>query len=102
MGRCRRCGPDQKHDTGTVTRPDELDAQSIGPRDCTLSEGDSGDLILLCQWHHTAVHEGGITITGTPCSWLFTKPDGQPASHGSAIRTSTSTTPSAASKPSIN
>jgi hypothetical protein len=33
---------------------------------------------LLCQWHHTAVHEGGITITGTPGSWLFTKPDGQP------------------------
>jgi predicted restriction endonuclease len=24
---------------------------------------DLDNLILLCQWHHTAVHEGGITIT---------------------------------------
>jgi hypothetical protein len=35
-------------------------------------------LILLCQWHHTAVHEGGVTITGDADGWLFTKPDGQP------------------------
>ena len=27
----------------TVTRPDELDAQSVGPRDSTVSESDSGD-----------------------------------------------------------
>jgi hypothetical protein len=35
-------------------------------------------LILLCQWHHTAVHEGGVTITRDSDGWLFTKPDGQP------------------------
>ena len=38
MGHCRRCRPDQKHDAGTVIRPDELDAQSVGRRDSTLSE----------------------------------------------------------------
>jgi hypothetical protein len=43
MGHCRRCRPGQKHDAGTVTRPDELDAQSVGPRDSTVSESDSGD-----------------------------------------------------------
>lgn len=36
------------------------------------------NLILLCQWHHTAVHEGGVTITKTADGWLFNKPDGQP------------------------
>ena len=35
-------------------------------------------MILLCQWHHTVVHEGGVTITGEPDRWLFHKPDGQP------------------------
>jgi hypothetical protein len=39
---------------------------------------DMDNLILLCQWHHTAVHEGGVTITGDAESWVFTKPDGQP------------------------
>jgi Domain of unknown function (DUF222)/HNH endonuclease len=39
---------------------------------------DLDNLILLCQWHHTAVHEGGVTITGAPDRWLFRKPDGQP------------------------
>jgi hypothetical protein len=34
-------------------------------------------LILLCQWHHTAVHEGGVTITRDPDGWVFSKPDGQ-------------------------
>jgi hypothetical protein len=38
---------------------------------------DLANLILLCQWHHTAVHEGGVTITGHSGQWLFTKPDGQ-------------------------
>ena len=36
-------------------------------------------MILLCQWHHTAVHEGGITIrpaTGDGAGWLFVMPDG--------------------------
>jgi hypothetical protein len=45
--------------------------------------------VLLCQFHHTCVHEGGIMITrnqkesfqgaavaGEP-AWLFTMPDGQ-------------------------
>jgi hypothetical protein len=39
------------------------------------------NLILLCQWHHTAVHEGGVTITGAPDRWLFSKPDGRPCDH---------------------
>ena len=38
---------------------------------------DLENLILLCQWHHTAVHEGGISIINHPDGWLFTKPDGQ-------------------------
>ena len=36
------------------------------------------NLILLCQCHHTIVHEGGVTIAGEPGCWVFTKPDGQP------------------------
>jgi hypothetical protein len=39
---------------------------------------DLDNLILLCRWHHTAVHEGGVTITSDGESWVFTKPDGQP------------------------
>jgi hypothetical protein len=39
---------------------------------------DLANLILLCRWHHTAVHEGGVTITGDDKGWVFTKPDGQP------------------------
>jgi hypothetical protein len=39
---------------------------------------DLNNLILLCQWHHTAVHEGGINISHDGNTWLFTKPDGQP------------------------
>jgi hypothetical protein len=39
---------------------------------------DLDNLILLCRWHHTAVHEGGVTITGDGEGWVFTKPDGQP------------------------
>ena len=39
---------------------------------------DLENLILLCQWHHTAVHEGGVTITGDSDRWVFHKPDGQP------------------------
>jgi hypothetical protein len=39
---------------------------------------DLDNLILLCQWHHTTVHEGGVTITRDPDGWVFTKPDGQP------------------------
>jgi hypothetical protein len=48
------------------------------------------NLILLCQFHHTCVHEGGIKITrnqsaayrgaavASEPAWLFTMPDGQP------------------------
>jgi hypothetical protein len=39
---------------------------------------DLDNLILLCQWHPTAVHEGGVSITQGPDGWVFTKPDGQP------------------------
>jgi hypothetical protein len=39
---------------------------------------DLDNLILLCQWHHTAVHEGGVTITKATDGWRFSKPDGQP------------------------
>jgi hypothetical protein len=37
---------------------------------------DLDNLILLCRWHHTAVHEGGITIDRSPNGWEFTLPDG--------------------------
>ena len=39
---------------------------------------DLNNLILLCQWHHTAVHEGGVTISREADRWMFTKPGGQP------------------------
>jgi hypothetical protein len=39
---------------------------------------DLHNLILLCQWHHTAVHEGGINISDDGNTRLFTKPDGLP------------------------
>ena len=39
---------------------------------------DLDNLILLCQWHHTAVHEGGVTIAADADGWVFTKPDGRP------------------------
>ena len=39
---------------------------------------DLKNLILLCQFHHTTVHEGGITITHTADGWQFTLPDGTP------------------------
>jgi Domain of unknown function (DUF222)/HNH endonuclease len=39
---------------------------------------DLENLVLLCQWHHTAVHEGGVTITSDGDGWVFSKPDGEP------------------------
>ncbi|GAA3692287.1 HNH endonuclease signature motif containing protein [Microlunatus aurantiacus] len=44
---------------------------------------DLDNLILLCQFHHTAVHEGQMTIHRThpasgPGSWEFRMPDGTP------------------------
>jgi hypothetical protein len=39
---------------------------------------DLDNLILLCQWHHTVVHEGGVTITAdADGGWIFHKPDGR-------------------------
>ena len=38
---------------------------------------DLNNLILLCQFHHTTIHEGGITITrAADETWQFTMPDG--------------------------
>lgn len=37
---------------------------------------DLDNLILLCQFHHTTVHEGGLSITHTADGWQFTMPDG--------------------------
>jgi hypothetical protein len=42
---------------------------------------DLDNLILLCQWHHTAVHEGGMSIRrkpGVAVGWEFVLPDGTP------------------------
>ena len=42
---------------------------------------DLDNLVLLCQWHHTAVHEGGMSIhrsPGTGSRWRFVMPDGTP------------------------
>jgi hypothetical protein len=30
------------------------------------------------QWHHPAVHEGGVSISQGSQGWVFTKPDGRP------------------------
>jgi hypothetical protein len=37
---------------------------------------DIRNLILLCRWHHTAVHEGGVTIARGTGGWRFILPDG--------------------------
>lgn len=48
------------------------------------SEGgptDLDNLVLLCQFHHTAVHEGRMSIrrtTGDRLAWRFVMPDGTP------------------------
>jgi hypothetical protein len=40
--------------------------------------GTDLDIWSLCQWHHTAVHEGGVTITAdADDGWIFHKPDGR-------------------------
>ena len=46
---------------------------------------DLDNLILLCQFHHTAVHEGQLTIRRTrprpstdDPTWEFVMPDGKP------------------------
>ena len=50
---------------------DRLHGHPVGCRD-----SDTTNLILLCRWHHTAVHEGGVTITCSTDGWRFTLPDG--------------------------
>jgi hypothetical protein len=42
---------------------------------------DLSNLILLCQFHHTTVHEGHLTITRTDDRWEFTMPDGTACQH---------------------
>jgi hypothetical protein len=42
---------------------------------------DLDNMILLCSWHHTAVHEGGMSIRPLPgpeVGWEFVMPDGTP------------------------
>ena len=44
---------------------------------------DLDNLIVLCRFHHTAVHEGGMTIVpaddqSTSGRWQFVMPDGRP------------------------
>ncbi|WP_194793276.1 HNH endonuclease signature motif containing protein [Raineyella fluvialis] len=45
---------------------------------------DLDNLLLLCQAHHTYVHEGGVEVTGRAGAWVFTLPDGRPISTGDA------------------
>lgn len=44
----------------------------------TAQEGptDLSNLCLLCRFHHTLVHEGRWTLTGTATNLTFTRPDG--------------------------
>jgi len=39
---------------------------------------DLSNLILLCQYHHTAVHEGQMIIRRSEHGWEFRMPDGTP------------------------
>lgn len=43
---------------------------------------DLDNLVLVCQAHHTYVHEGGVALTGRPGAWVFTLPDGHTVSSG--------------------
>ena len=49
---------------------------------------DLKNLILLCQFHHTTIHEGGITITHTADGWQSASPTAP------YVRTGTPTSPS--------
>lgn len=37
---------------------------------------DLDNLVLLCSWHHTAVHEGGVGLRRQDGRWRFLMPDG--------------------------
>ena len=53
-----------------------LDAHHVRPW-AAGGPTDLDNLILLCRFHHTAVHEGGATIThSVRDGWVFTLPDG--------------------------
>jgi hypothetical protein len=42
---------------------------------------DLANLVLLCQWHHTAVHEGRMSMRRSPgdgAGWVVTHADGSP------------------------
>jgi hypothetical protein len=43
---------------------------------------DLDRLILVCRHHHTLIHDGGWTLTGTPTNPIFTRPDGSRLAHG--------------------
>lgn len=45
---------------------------------------DLDNLILLCQAHHTYVHEGGLLLTGRHGAWNFALPDGRIIATGDA------------------
>ncbi|MGH8910914.1 MAG: DUF222 domain-containing protein [Acidimicrobiia bacterium] len=50
----------------------------------TAHDGPSDlcNLCLLCRFHHTLVHEGGWTLSGTATDLTFTRPDGTILNHG--------------------
>ena len=48
---------------------------------------DLENLILLCQWHHTAVHEAASRSATTPMDGCSPNPMGSPVTAGSATRT---------------
>jgi hypothetical protein len=50
---------------------DRLHGHPSGCHDSAIT-----NLILLCRWHHTTVHEGGVTLTQSADGWRFTLPDG--------------------------
>jgi len=39
------------------------------------------NLILVCRHHHTVIHDGGWTLTGTPENPIITRPDGSRLAH---------------------
>jgi hypothetical protein len=57
------------------------DHDAVNGRTCGCGHGfglGSGEGWAPCQWHHTAVHEGGVSISQGSQGWVFTKPDGRP------------------------
>jgi hypothetical protein len=48
---------------------------------------DLDNLILLCRWQHTAVHEGGVSITRDGDGWGYPNRMGSPVIGGSTTKT---------------